>query len=62
MGECATVCLFLPTGKTFTFREAVIEVDNENMLVVLYTAMSDGLQKRVTVQKSAIVGFAITLK
>ena len=56
-----TVCLFLPTGKTFTFRNAYVETDNETMLVVSYTAMSDGKAKRLIVQKSAIVGYAVTL-
>lgn len=62
MTETTTVCLFLPSGKTFTFRNASIETDNENILGILYTAMSDGLRKRITVQKSMIVGFAVTLQ
>lgn len=56
-----TICLFLPSGKTFTFRNAQIETDNESVLIILYTAMSDGMKKRIIVQKTMIVGFAVTL-
>lgn len=55
-----TICLFIPTGRTFTFRDAMIVTDNETVLVIRYAAMSDGLIKRITVQKSAIVGWAVT--
>ena len=55
-----TICLFLPTGKTFTFRDAKITIDNETVLVIDYIAMSDGLVKRVTVQKSQVVGWAVS--
>lgn len=55
-----TICIFLPTGKTFTFRDAWIALDNENVLEIAYTAMSDGRSKRATFQKSAIAGWAVT--
>lgn len=55
------ICLFIPTGRTFTFRDAKITIDNETVLVIEYVAMSDGKVKRVTVQKSQIVGWAVTL-
>ena len=59
--EPTTICLFLPTGHTFTFRNARVTTDNERMLVVDYVAMSDGQTKRITVQKDQIVGHAVTL-
>jgi hypothetical protein len=55
----ASVCLFLPGGHTFTFRDVIIRVDNETVLVLVYTAMSDGLVKTATIQKSAIVGWSV---
>jgi hypothetical protein len=54
-----SICIFLPTGKTFTFRQATIKVDNETMLILGYEAMSDGKTKTVIIQKSAIVGWAV---
>jgi len=54
----ATICLFMPTGKTFTFREAEIITDNESVLEIDYVAMSDGCAKHLTVQKSALVGWS----
>lgn len=53
-----SVCFFLPSGKTFTFRQARILVDNETVLVVGYVAMSDDKQKIVTFYKNAIAGVA----
>lgn len=53
-----TVCLFLPSGKTFTFRNATIVTDNETVLVLDYKAMSDGKKKTITVQKGMIVGWS----
>lgn len=53
-----TICLFIPTGRTFTFRNARILTDNETVLVIGYKAMSDGLEKVGTFQKNQIVGFA----
>lgn len=55
-----TVCLFLPSGKTFTFRGARIVTDNETVLVIEYVAMSDGRGKTLTAQKAAIVGWSIS--
>ncbi len=54
------VCIFLDTGRTFSFRNALVVVDNETVLVIDYIAMSDGRQKQITVQKSAIVGWSVT--
>lgn len=53
------LCIFLSTGRTYTFRDVTVVVDNETMLVAEYTAMTDGKRKRVTVIKSAIVAYSI---
>ncbi len=53
-----TLCLFLPTGRTFTFRQVEMLTENESVLEAAYTAVSDGLRKTLTVQKSAIVGWS----
>lgn len=52
------LCLFLPTGRTYTFRNVSILHDNENVLSIAYTAMSDSLYKTGTFQKSQIVGYS----
>lgn len=54
----SSVCIFMESGRTFTFRNAAIRCDNENALVLAYTAMSDGREKIVTFSKFRIVGFA----
>lgn len=53
------LCIFTPTGHTYTFRDVEVVVDNESMLIAEYTAMSDGRRKRVTVIKSAIVAYSV---
>jgi len=52
------LCLFLQSGKTFTFRDVYIRTDNESVLVFDYMAMSDEKIKRICVQKSQIVGWS----
>jgi hypothetical protein len=54
-----TLCLFLPTGKTFTFKNVDIVQDNESVLKIEYVAMSDGNRKVATFQKSQVVGYSI---
>jgi hypothetical protein len=54
-----SVCIFLATGKTFTFRDAMILTDNESAIVVRYTAMSDGAIKTATFVKSNIAGVSV---
>ena len=54
-----SVCIFCPTGRTFTFKNCSIDCDNETVLVIGYVAMSDGAYKRVTVIKSNIIGWAV---
>jgi hypothetical protein len=53
-----TLVLFLPSGRTFTFRKTSIRIDNETHLVFAYVAMSDGRHKLACIQKSQIVGFS----
>lgn len=55
----ATIGLFTPTGRTYTFRNAKIVLDNETVLVVAYQAMSDGAKKSITVQKNQVVGWSV---
>lgn len=61
MGDATldSICLFLPTGRTFTFRQCAITTNNETVLVIEYKAMSDGRVKTITVQKSQIVGWSV---
>jgi len=54
-----TLCIFLPTGKTFTFKKVLIITDNETVLIFSYVAMSDGGSKVATFYKSSIVGISI---
>jgi hypothetical protein len=53
------ICIFTPFGRTFTFKNAWIEVDNESTLKFGYTAMSDGQSKTMTVLKHNIIGHAV---
>lgn len=54
----ASLCLFLPTGRTFTFREVEVIINNESVLAFDYKAMSDGLSKTMVVEKHAIIGYS----
>jgi len=54
------LCIFLPTGKTYTFKNVTIITDNETMLVFRYAAMSDGLQKTATFPKNTLCGWSVT--
>ena len=53
-----SICLFLSTGRTFTFHNTKIVTNNETVLVFDYTAMSDGKLKCMTVQKSQVIGWS----
>lgn len=54
-----TICVFLSHAHgTYTFRDAEIKIENETVLVVEYTAMSDGRKKVLTAQKSQIMGWS----
>jgi len=48
--------IFLKTGKTFTFRNVGNVLLNETVVAFDYSAMSDGLSKRVTFFRDQIAG------
>lgn len=54
------LCIFCPTGRTFTFRNVEIVSDNETVLEFTYSAMSDGFKKRGIFLKNNIVGWSLT--
>jgi hypothetical protein len=54
-----SVCFFLTSGRTFTFRQAEIVQDNETTVSVKYVAMSDGRPKTVTFYKANIAGISL---
>ncbi len=58
--EFKILCIFLSTGKTFTFKDIKIVSDNETILSFDYSAMSDGLKKRGIFLKSNIAGWSVT--
>ncbi len=60
--EYASICIFTPTGRTYTFRDIKMLTDNESVLVFSYAAMSDGKQKVATFYKSNICGHSLTEK
>lgn len=53
-----TLCIFMESGHTFTFKNVQIQTDNENVLVFDYIAMSDGHAKVAVFSKFRIVGFS----
>ncbi len=54
------LCIFTPTGRTYTFRNVKIMADNETVLVFRYTAMSDAKEKVGTFFKNMFVGYSVT--
>lgn len=54
-----SIVIFLESGRTFTFHDIEIKVDNENILVFRYTAMSDGNMKIASFSKFRIVGHSV---
>lgn len=54
-----SLCIFTATGRTYTFRNVVIDCDNETVLVFRYAAMSDGNEKTATFYKANFVGFSV---
>ena len=49
-------CLFLYSGRTFTFKDIHNLIDNETIISFTYTDMSDNLRKNGTFYKTQIVG------
>ena len=56
-----TLCIFLSTGKTFTFRDVLLVCDNESVLKFHYAAMSDGKTKTATFPKNTLCGWSVTI-
>lgn len=56
----AILCIFLNTGRTFTFRNVNVLHDNEFAITFEYAAMSDGLAKQATFYKAHVAGVAKT--
>jgi hypothetical protein len=54
------LCIFTPTGRTYTFRNVTMICDNETVLQFGYSAMSDGKQKVATFPKNTICGWSVT--
>ena len=54
------LCIFTPTGRTYTFRDVEVTCDNESVLQFQYLAMSDGKQKVATFPKANISGWSVT--
>jgi hypothetical protein len=54
-----SICLFCPTGYTFTFRDIDLLIDNESTIIFNYIAMSDGKKKIATFYKDTLVGASL---
>jgi hypothetical protein len=51
--------LFTTSGKTYTFRNGEIVVNNETNIVIKYSAMSDGQVKVGTFFWTNLVGYSV---
>lgn len=54
------LCIFMTTGKTFTFKDVEVVCDNESVIQFKYSAMSDGKAKTATFPKGNIAGWSCT--
>lgn len=54
------LCIFTPTGRTYTFKNVEMVCDNETVLQFTYAAMSDGKAKTATFPKATICGWSAT--
>lgn len=54
-----SLCIFLPTGRTFTFKNVTIVHNNETGLRFEYTAMSNGETKEANFLHAQIAGFSV---
>lgn len=52
------ICIFLDSGRTFSFKNIRIIANNESVLVFDYIAMSDSKPKVATFQKAVIAGWS----
>jgi hypothetical protein len=55
------LCLFLTSGHTFTFRNVVVQSNNETTITFTYRAMSDGFVKSATFYKQNVAGVSFLL-
>ena len=58
--EYASICIFTPTGRTYTFKNIAIICNNETVIQFDYSAMSDGKRKTAAFQKIAVCGWSLT--
>ncbi len=58
--ELGILCVFLNTGRTFTFRDVAVVCDNETVVQFEYAAMSDGKIKMATFYKQNVAGVSLT--
>ena len=58
--EYAILCIFTPTGRTYTFKNVWMVCDNETVLQFEYAAMSDGNRKVATFPKATLCGWSVT--
>jgi hypothetical protein len=54
------LCIFTPTGRTYTFKNVRIVCDNETVLQFEYRAMSDSRRKVATFPKATLCGWSLT--
>lgn len=54
------LCIFTPTGRTYTFKNVELICDNETVLQFKYSAMSDGKEKIATFPKATLCGWSVT--
>ena len=60
--EYQILCIFTPTGRTYTFKDVTMLCDNETVLQFEYAAMSDGQAKIATFPKATLCGWSVTAK
>ncbi|HBF42340.1 MAG TPA: hypothetical protein DDW42_01680 [Desulfobacteraceae bacterium] len=53
------LCIFLPSGTTFTFKDVEVVTSNETHLQFNYQAMSDGKIKTANFPKRNIAGWSV---
>jgi len=56
--QLVSLCIFLTSGKTFTFLNVTVKHDNQTAITFTYTAMSDGQPKEAVFYKEHIAGIA----
>jgi len=54
------LCIFIQTGRTYTFKDVEMVCDNEAVLMFNYSAMSDGKSKTATFPKVNLAGWSVT--